>query len=121
MAHFAELDDNNKVIRVLVVPNKQEHRGQQFLAEDLQLGGRWIQTSYSGAIRRRFAGPGYFYDEINDVFVEPQPAAWYVLNENFEWTVPIGVKPHNGETVTDSEWEWLEKVFAISPQYPLED
>jgi hypothetical protein len=120
MAHFAELDDNNLVLRVLVVPNEQEHRGQEFLADDLGLGGRWIQTSYNGNIRGRFAGPGYTYDPTVDVFIASQPAPWYVLNDDYEWIVPIGVKPQNGEIVTDREWQWLEVVFAVSPHYPLE-
>ena len=71
MAHFAEIDNTNKVLRVLVVDNSQEHRGQEFLAEDLGLGGTWIQTSYNGNIRGKFAGTGDIYDPINDVFVSP--------------------------------------------------
>ena len=58
MAHFAEIDENNKVIRVLVVDNSQEHRGQEFLAVDLKLGGTWIQTSYNNNFRKKFAEIG---------------------------------------------------------------
>jgi hypothetical protein len=71
MAHFAEIDNDNKVVRVLVVDNSQEHRGQEFLANDLGLGGTWIQTSYNANIRGKFAGIGDTYDEVNDVFVAP--------------------------------------------------
>ena len=71
MAHFAELN-NNVVLRVLVVPNEQEHRGQEFLADDLGLGGTWIQTSYNATIRGKFAGVGDTYDSVNDVFVAPE-------------------------------------------------
>lgn len=71
MAHFAEIDNTNKVLRVLVVDNSQEDRGQEFLAEDCGLGGTWIQTSYNGNIRGKFAGIGDIYDPINDVFVTP--------------------------------------------------
>ena len=71
MAHFAEIDNTNKVLRILVVDNSQEHRGQEFLAEDCGLGGTWIQTSYNGNIRGKFAGIGDVYDPINDVFVSP--------------------------------------------------
>ena len=69
MAHFAQIDENNKVINVLVVSDEQEHRGQEFLSEDLGLGGTWIQTSYNGNIRSVFAGIGDTYDPINDVFI----------------------------------------------------
>lgn len=73
MAHFAEIDNTNKVLRVLVVDNSQEHRGQEFLANDLGLGGTWIQTSYNANIRGKFAGTGDIYDPINDVFIKPEP------------------------------------------------
>jgi hypothetical protein len=71
MAHFAQIDDNNVVINVVVVPNEQEHRGQEFLAEDLRLGGRWIQTSYNAKFRNKYAGIGDYYDEVEDVFISP--------------------------------------------------
>lgn len=71
MAHFAEIDSNNIVVRVLVVPNEQEHRGQEYLADDCGLGGTWIQTSYNHKIRRKFAGEGDTYDAINDIFIAP--------------------------------------------------
>lgn len=74
MAHFAEIDSSNKVIRVLVVSNDQEHRGEEFLSEDLGLGGRWIQTSYNNKIRGKFAGIGDTYDEETDQFIAPEPA-----------------------------------------------
>ena len=47
MSHFAEIDENNIVLRVLVVPDAQEHRGNEFLSMDLGLGGRWYKTSYN--------------------------------------------------------------------------
>jgi hypothetical protein len=71
MAHFAEINSNNVVLRVLVVSNEQEHRGQDFLANDCGLGGTWIQTSYNGNIRGKFAGEGDIYDEVNDEFYTP--------------------------------------------------
>lgn len=58
MAHFAELNAQNVVVRVVVVPDSEEHRGEAFLADDLGLGGRWIQTSYNGRIRGQYAGAG---------------------------------------------------------------
>ena len=73
MAHFAEIDDTNTVIRVLVVPDEQEHRGQEFLANDLGLGGTWLQTSYNNNIRGVYAGIGYTYDPDLDIFIAPPP------------------------------------------------
>ena len=71
MAHFAEIDSNNKVVRVLVVDDSQEHRGQEFLAVDCGLGGTWIQTSYNANIRDKFAGIGDTYIPELDEFVAP--------------------------------------------------
>lgn len=73
MAHFAELNDNNVVIRVLVVPNEFEERGEDYLANEIGLGGRWIQTSYNGKIRGKYAGIGDTYDEVKDEFISPLP------------------------------------------------
>ncbi len=80
MAHFVELDDNNVVLRVVVVANKdtsdafgveKEHIGAAFL--ERILGGRWIQTSYNGNIRKRYAGPGMVYYPEYDQFGAPDP------------------------------------------------
>jgi len=73
MAHFAEIDENNIVIRVLVVPDEQEHRGNEYLAQDLGLGGLWMQTSYNARIRKNYAGIGYTFDPTRDAFIAPKP------------------------------------------------
>jgi hypothetical protein len=69
MAHFAEIDSDNKVLRVLVVDNSQEHRGQEFLAVDCNLGGTWVQTSYNANFGGKYAGIGDTWDGTN--FVSP--------------------------------------------------
>jgi hypothetical protein len=102
MAHFAEIDENNKVVRVLVVPNNEEHRGQDYLANDLCLGGTWIQTSYNNNIRYNFAGIGYTYDEVADAFIAPKPYPSWVLDNNFDWQAPTP-KPDG------LNWVWNEE------------
>jgi hypothetical protein len=72
MAHFAEIDNYGIVLRVLVVDDSQEHRGQEFLAEDLGLGGTWIQTSYNSKIRGKYAAIGDKYDKKKDEFISPK-------------------------------------------------
>ena len=71
MAHFAEIDSDNKVLRVLVVDNAQESRGQEFLADDLGLGGTWVQTSYNATFGGKYAAIGDTWDGTN--FVSPEP------------------------------------------------
>lgn len=101
MAHFAEIDTNNVVVRVLVVPDEQESRGQDYLANDLSLGGRWIQTSYNNNIRKQYAGIGFTYDESADVFIAPQPFPSWTLNSDHDWQPPVP-RP------TDGEYYWDE-------------
>jgi hypothetical protein len=69
MAHFAEIDSNNVVLRVLVVADECENRGQEFLAEDCNLGGTWVQTSYNANFAGKFAAIGDTWDGTN--FVAP--------------------------------------------------
>lgn len=89
MAHFAEIDENNIVQRVLVVDNSLEHRGADFLANDLGLGGIWIQTSYNANIRKNFAGIGFTYDAQRDAFIAPRPENAIGFNEvTCQWIVP---------------------------------
>jgi hypothetical protein len=58
MAHFAEIDSNNKVLRVLVVPNEFEKDGHNYLANEIGLGGTWVQTSYNANFGGKYAGVG---------------------------------------------------------------
>jgi len=104
MAHFAEIDNNNKVIRVLVVDNEQEHRGEEYLAIELGLGGRWIQTSINNNFRKQYAGIDYTYDEVKDIFIQPRPFPSWVLDENNDWIAPL-VQP-------DGDWYWDEETIS---------
>ena len=99
MAHFAELDSNNVVLRVIVVSNEYEADGANWCHN--LLGGRWIQTSYNGTIRKQFAGPNDIYNPEADVFVKPQPYESWSLNENHDWIPPVA-KP------TDAFYDWDE-------------
>jgi len=65
MAHFAEIDSNKKVLRVLVVPDEQEDRGQEYLADELNMGGTWIQTSYNANFGGKYAGICFVWDGTN--------------------------------------------------------
>jgi hypothetical protein len=88
MSHWAEIDNNNKVIRVLVGDNDAPDEGQSFMES---LGGTWVKTSYNGTIRKNFAGIGHTYDSVRDAFIAPEPSnsigfdeetcRWIVINE----------------------------------------
>jgi len=104
MAHFAQIDENNIVTQVLVVPDNAEDRGQDYLANDLGLGGTWVQTSYNARIRKNYAGVGFTYDSVRDAFIAPKPFDSWKLNEDTcQWEAPV-VYPTDGVVYT-----WNEK------------
>jgi hypothetical protein len=99
MAHWAEIDENNVVLRVTVGDNNDPDEGYQWLIDNL--GGRWIQTSYNNNFRKQYAGIGFTYDELNDVFISPSPYPSWVLNTLFDWVAPITMP-------TEGNWVWDE-------------
>ena len=123
MAHFAELDANNVVLRVVVVDNKdtadafgveKEHIGAAYLEKIL--GGTWKQTSYNGNMRKNYAGIGYTYRADIDAFVPPQPFASWVLNESTaQWDAPVPM-PTDGKMYSwdEAAASWLEDNLAAA-------
>jgi hypothetical protein len=87
MAHWAEINEDKIVLRVLVGSNDEPDEGYQWLMDNL--GGTWIKTSYNGNIRKNFAGTGYTYDQIRDAFIAPKPFESWILNEDIcQWEEP---------------------------------
>lgn len=88
MAHVAELDQDNKVIRVVVISNDYEPNVEEFAVE--LFGGVWKQTSYNGTIRKNYAGIGFIYDPIRDAFIAPEPLNQIGFNEETcQWITPV--------------------------------
>ena len=88
MSSWAEIDDTNKVIRVLAGDNNDPNgdEGYQWLIDNL--GGTWIQTSYNAQIRYNFAGIGFTYDPIDDAFIPPMPQCGHdelTLTDKKQW------------------------------------
>ena len=87
MSHWAEIDETNIVIRVLVGDNNDPagDEGYQWLLDNL--GGNWIKTSYNGNIRKNFAGVGFLYDPVRDAFIPPKPEEgnWVFNEETCQW------------------------------------
>jgi len=144
MAHFAELDKNNVVLKVIVVDNndvvkesiKAQHpdlctkealrdiKGKKLKIdgkdtdwEDEQkginfckklFGSKWIQTSYNHSFRKCYAGIGYTYDSVNDVFINLQPFPSWKLNKDFDWEAPVKY-PTDGKLYMwdESVQKWL--------------
>jgi hypothetical protein len=117
MAHFAELNSDNIVQRVIVVDNKDcldangvesEEVGIEFCHN--LLGGTWKQTSYNGSFRKNYAGNGYVYDSSKDAFISPKPFSKWVLNEETcQWEAPVAYPDDDKFYVwNDNKGEWEE-------------
>lgn len=137
MAHFARLDENNFVIDVQVVPDSEEHRGEEFLSVQLGFGGRWLQTSYNSfmnvhydqetkeptgkpAFRKNYAGIGYSYNEDLDAFIPPKPEGLnsFVVDEETGWWIPPIPYP---QEEPDGPYDWNEETTSwelVLPPYP---
>jgi hypothetical protein len=112
MAHFAELDENNKVIQVIVVHNNElldengnesEQKGIDFCVN--LFGGTWIQTSYNSKFRQRYAGISSVYISTANLFTEPQPYPSWSLDSNYNWQAPTPMPE-------DGNWVWNEETLA---------
>jgi len=100
MAHFAELDDNNVVKRVIVVGNDVTTADGPLGDNDMHVdgetwcvnffkGGTWKQTSYNHNFRKQYCGKGYTFDSAKDKFISPQPYASWALDGNDDWQAPV--------------------------------
>lgn len=117
MAHFAEIDSNNVVLRVVVVDNKdtadaqgveKEHIGAAYL--ERLLGGTWKQTSYNGNLRKNYAGIGFTYDAALDAFIPPKPfPSWLLNTEIAQWESPVPYPSDNKVYMWDEATQsWIE-------------
>lgn len=100
MAHFAQLDQNNVVVQVIVVNNNElldngvenETKGISFCQSLFGPDTIWVQTSYNSNFRKRYAGVGFTYDSVLNAFIVPKPTmypSWVVDPVTTDWTPPI--------------------------------
>ena len=116
MAHFAELNNQNIVQRVVVLANdvlldesgvEQEAIGIAFCGQ--LFGGSWKQASYNSNFRKNFAGIGFSYDSTRDAFIFPKPFnSWTLDEETCQWQAPIEM-PDDG-----SSYIWNEEATSWS-------
>ena len=123
MAHFAQLDENNVVIQVIVVSNdnitdsngvETESIGVAFCKKLLGADTNWKQTSYNNSMRVRYAGIGYSYNAELDAFVAQQPyASWTLDAETADWVSPLGDAPAltDEEIAALSYYRWDEDAY----------
>ena len=130
MAHFAELNSSNEVLRVIVVSNDDVDANGGDLHADAEAfvktivphstgGVAWKQTSYNNNFRKQYAGIGVTYDASKDKFILPQPYSSWSLDSNDDWKAPV-TEP----TVTEidsvfvfTSWDetnqkWLGKTYT---------
>jgi len=110
MSHFAEIDKNNIVIRVLVGDNNDPNGDEGYSWFVNNLGGRWIQTSYNNNFRVKMAGIGDYYDEEKDLFTCVQPYPSWVLDTDGKWKPPTAMPVEEGKFFTWNEetLSWIE-------------
>ena len=128
MAHFAELDDNNIVQRVIVVSNKNtsdangvedENIGIAFCKKLYGEGTNWKQCSYNMKIRKCLPGTGYLYSEEHDAFVHPQPYPSWSLNEYADWMPPLPKPELTEEQVRlGYRYDWNERDYQRDTSDP---
>ena len=102
MAYFAELDEDNIVLRTIVVHENDAPNGEMFCHN--LLGGRWIETFDGGSARKQYASGGFTYDANADVFIAPQPFPSWSLDSNHDWQAPTP-KP-------EGSFYWDEETLA---------
>ena len=110
MAHYAYLDENNIVVAVTVGKDEAE------LIDGLDTETYYAQgtpytvkrTSYNNNIRKQYAGIGYSYNPVNDVFIAPQPYSSWSLDDNFDWQPPTPQPAEKGWYWDELTLSWIE-------------
>jgi hypothetical protein len=114
MAHFAQLDENNMVITVIVVANEDtaDENGNEIEALGIEfcenlLGGTWVQTSYNNNMRKQYAAKGSTYDSSAGVFIAPSPFPSWQLDGNHDWQPPTP-RPDGDFYWDEDNRQWVE-------------
>ena len=127
MAHFAELDSNNLVLRVVVISNndimengvESEAKGITLCQNLFGANTKWVQTSYNGNKRKNYAGIGSTYDPVKDWFYGPSPFPSWVLDNNAQWQPPVPKPSDAGTGTPPKQYKWDEPTktwIAVVPK-----
>lgn len=132
MAHFAQVDENNIVVNVIVVPDSNapdppsdtsQALGREFIANTLRLPGTWIQCSWGSKYRGTYPSPGFIYHPENDIFSGPKPfASWTWDSAEATWVPPIPYPEDDNEYYWNEEdQQWIQKPTPPAPPVPPSD
>jgi hypothetical protein len=134
MAHFAQLDENNNVINILVVStedildengDESEAKGIEFLKNIVDSNAIWKQTSYTGEFRKKYAAIGGSYDPVNDCFINPKPYPSWIFNDLTQtWIPPVEV-PNADDSMyvwdeSNRNWKIVPNTVNNLPNYEVE-
>ena len=133
MAHFAELNSSNEVLRVIVISNNDVDSHGGDLSSEAEIfvasivphsedGTAWKQTSYNNNFRKQYAGIGDTFDESKDKFIKPQPYPSWSLDSNDDWEAPV-TRPTITEidsnlviiTWDEDNQKWLGETYTGDP------
>ena len=128
MAHYAEIDDNNIVLRVVVIRNEDQQdangvddevMGVAYCKSIFGEDTKWLRTSYHGSVRKNYACAGYAYNPSLDAFVPPKPYPSWVLNETTAtWDAPAVIPNDAGNYYT---WDEATLSWLAHPVETVED
>jgi hypothetical protein len=133
MAHFAELNSSNEVLRVIVISNDDVDANGGDLHADAETfvasivphstgGTAWKQTSYNNNFRKQYAGIGDTFDASKNKFIKPKPFPSWSLDSNDDWQAPV-TKPTVTEidsNIVYTSWDednqkWLGETYTGDP------
>lgn len=126
MAHFAELDNNNIVLRVITFSNDEVNANGGDLSVNAENfvsarhGGSWKQTSYNNNFRKQYAGIGFKYDNIKDKFIRPKPYSSWSLDNNDDWKAPVEYSNNTNNYITIWNEEELKWYGYTREEVPVE-
>lgn len=116
MKYFAELNNNNTVIRVCIFEDSVKSGEEALNITPLLEGHKWMETFFDGSQRKNYAGPNYTYDENRDAFIASKSYDSWILNENTcKWEAPIPY-PNDGKIYSwdESLKNWIEIVYPTN-------
>jgi len=119
MATFAKIDNNNIVVDIIVIPDEQAIRGQEYINSDVGISGTFIETFLDKSKRKNYAVIGGSYDSVADAFIPIKQRPYMVLNEQTcLWDYPVQM-PKDGKFYvwSDEAVDWIDVPHPLALPY----